>query len=165
MTLWIRYFGLYRWNYIFCSIAAAECVEKLGQLPNYWTLSADIWSLADLCSVFRGNAIENGIAIRLRATLEICVSHLNKCVRCKARGFICGMCHSGGILFPNFGQVNTLVCSGCGACYHRSCLPRLHPENCPCCLRRQQRQQQEKTSPSSSVFHHSQGLTLVIPSL
>ncbi|VDL91385.1 unnamed protein product [Schistocephalus solidus] len=109
----------------------ACATKKLERLPSHWYASADNWSLADLCAVAQGS-----LSIRLRQALEPCVEHLSTCLRCKARGFLCEVCHTGRVLFP-FGQVNTVVCVDCGACFHRACLSRPPTaESCPRCLRR-----------------------------
>lgn len=112
----------------------SSSVSQVERLPSHWYASADNWSLADLCAVAQGS-----LSIRLRQALEPCVEHLSTCLRCKARGFLCEVCHTGRVLFP-FGQVNTVVCVDCGACFHRTCLSRPPTaESCPRCLRRRQR--------------------------
>ncbi|KAL7054404.1 hypothetical protein AAHC03_026131 [Spirometra sp. Aus1] len=112
----------------------SSSVSAVEHLPPHWYASADNWSLADLCAVAQGS-----LSSRLRRALEPCVEHLSTCLRCKARGFLCEVCHTGRVLFP-FGQVNTVVCVDCGACFHRTCLSRPpSADSCPRCLRRRER--------------------------
>ncbi|KAA0189345.1 hypothetical protein FBUS_05442, partial [Fasciolopsis buskii] len=113
-------------------------LTSLQALPPHWLSSPDLWSIADLCAVRDGQ-----LDRELRQTLQPIVDHLSTCARCRAQGFVCEICHSGQILFP-FGQVNTVSCPVCMACFHRSCLRNPKPENCPRCLRRAQRQVQRQ---------------------
>ncbi|TGZ63980.1 hypothetical protein CRM22_006610 [Opisthorchis felineus] len=121
---------------------AQELLVALTQLPSHWLQSPDIWSMADLCAV-RDGQFES----RLRMALQPMVDHLSACPRCRAQGYVCEVCHSGQILFP-FGQVNTVMCPACSACFHRNCLRQPRPETCPRCIRRNERR---KRSQSHSV--------------
>lgn len=118
--------------------SAQPLLTSLEALPPHWLSSPDLWSVADLCAVRDGQ-----LDRELRRTLQPIVDHLSTCARCRAQGFVCEICHSGQILFP-FGQVNTVSCSVCMACFHRSCLRNPKPENCPRCLRRAHRQIQRQ---------------------
>ncbi|KAF7257664.1 hypothetical protein EG68_04695 [Paragonimus skrjabini miyazakii] len=112
---------------------AGEPLKALKQLPQHWLDTPDLWSVADLCGVRDGQ-----LDHRLHSALEPLVAHLSDCIRCRAQGFVCEICHSGQILFP-FGQVNTVTCPSCTACFHRTCLRNPKPETCPRCVRRKQR--------------------------
>ncbi|TPP67337.1 Run domain Beclin-1 interacting and cystein-rich containing protein [Fasciola gigantica] len=130
--------------------SAQSLLISLQALPAHWLSSPDLWSIADLC------AVRDGLLDReLRRALQPIVDHLSTCTRCRAQGYVCEICHAGQILFP-FGQVNTVSCPVCMACFHRSCLRSPKPDNCPRCLRRSQRQiqrrkqQQQQQCPSIS---------------
>lgn len=111
------------------SVLAQQLVD-FNSIPSHWFETPDLWSMADLHSVHDGK-----LSITLRALLLPLVEHISICKRCLACGFICEICKSGQILFP-FGQVNTTICSGCSACFHRACLHSPNPETCPRCIRR-----------------------------
>uniref|UniRef100_A0A0R3X4W1 DUF4206 domain-containing protein n=1 Tax=Hydatigena taeniaeformis TaxID=6205 RepID=A0A0R3X4W1_HYDTA len=99
-----------------------DVLAKLDKLPTHWVTCTDRWSLSDLVSL--ANSSESSlqsISGCLRSALEACVAHLSQCLRCRARGHLCEVCHAGRVLFPHFGQADTLVCSDCGACFHRAC--------------------------------------------
>ncbi|CAH8449063.1 unnamed protein product [Schistosoma turkestanicum] len=113
----------------------AQQLIDFTSIPNHWFKSPDLWTMADLHSVHDGQ-----LSLALRGLLLPIVEHISICTRCLARGFICEICKSGQILFP-FGQVNTVVCSGCSACFHRSCLRSPNPETCPRCIRRAVKQE------------------------
>ncbi|CAH8450231.1 unnamed protein product [Schistosoma intercalatum] len=108
----------------------AQQLVDFTSIPSHWFETPDLWSMADLHSVHDGK-----LSITLRALLLPLVEHISICKRCLACGFICEICKSGQILFP-FGQVNTTICSGCSACFHRACLHSPNPETCPRCIRR-----------------------------
>ncbi|VDO01222.1 unnamed protein product [Rodentolepis nana] len=145
-------------------ISGGEALTQISQLPSHWVTSADNWSMSDLVCLANTPNSPQSLIVRLRACLEICVEHIYQCVRCRARGHLCEVCHSGRVLFPNFGQVDTRVCSDCGACFHRACLVKLphesgsakgkdfHPDHrsCPRCARIRQRIEPKDESPSDS---------------
>ncbi|KAH8852938.1 Run domain Beclin-1-interacting and cysteine-rich domain-containing protein [Schistosoma japonicum] len=117
-----------------CQIA--QQLIDFNSIPYHWFMAPDLWSMGDLHSVHDGK-----LSITLRTLLLPIVEHISICSRCLAFGFICEVCKSGQILFP-FGQVNTVTCSGCSACFHRSCLQTPNPETCPRCIRRAVKQEQ-----------------------
>ncbi|VDK21464.1 unnamed protein product [Taenia asiatica] len=105
---------------------SSDVLAKVDKLPVHWVTCADRWSLSDLVSL--ANSSENSTQSMsgcLRVALESCVVHLSHCLRCRARGHLCEVCHAGRVLFPHFGQADTLVCSDCGACFHRACFTAL----------------------------------------
>ncbi|CAH8452654.1 unnamed protein product [Schistosoma margrebowiei] len=114
----------------------AQQLVDFTSIPSHWFETPDLWSMADLHSVHDGK-----LSITLRALLLPLVEHISICKRCLACGFICEICKSGQILFP-FGQVNTAICSGCSACFHRACLHSPNPETCPRCIRRAVKREQ-----------------------
>lgn len=114
----------------------AQQLVDFTSIPSHWFETPDLWSMADLHSVHDGK-----LSIALRALLLPIVEHISICKRCLACGFICEICKSGQILFP-FGQVNTTICSGCSACFHRACLHSPNPETCPRCIRRAVKREQ-----------------------
>ncbi|KAM7535204.1 hypothetical protein Aperf_G00000093967 [Anoplocephala perfoliata] len=134
---------------------SVDALDLIGKLPSHWTNSADNWSMYDLVCLANTPEAPHSVTVCLRAALEVCVEHIYRCVRCRARGHLCEVCHSGRVLFPNFGQAETRVCSDCGACFHRRCLAKLsleggsskdrdfHPDHRSCsrCARIRQRKQ------------------------
>lgn len=136
-------------------ILGIDAVDLISKLPSHWVTSADKWSMYDLVCLANTPEAPHSMTACLRAALEVCVEHIYRCVRCRARGHLCEVCHSGRVLFPNFGQVETRVCSDCGACFHRVCLAKLslerglskdqdfHPDHRSCsrCARIRQRKQ------------------------
>ncbi|VDP76672.1 unnamed protein product [Echinostoma caproni] len=136
---------------LFAVAAPAQCLlSSLKALPPHWLSNPELWSIADLCAVRDGQ-----LDRELRQALQPIVDHLSACTRCRAQGFVCEICHSGQILFP-FGQINTVACPVCMACFHRSCLRNPKPDNCPRCLRRAQRrvQRQEQQQQRHSRSPH-----------
>ncbi|VUZ53532.1 unnamed protein product [Hymenolepis diminuta] len=143
---------------------SAEALTPINKLPSHWITSANNWSMSDLVCLANTPNAPRSLIVRLRADLEICVEHIYQCARCRVRGHLCEVCHSGRVLFPNFGQVDTRVCSDCGACFHRACLTKLpfeggptkgrdfHPDHrsCPRCARIRQRSEQNDGSPLDS---------------
>ncbi|CAH8480372.1 unnamed protein product [Schistosoma rodhaini] len=114
----------------------AQQLVDFTSIPSHWFETPDLWSMADLHSVHDGK-----LSIALRALLLPIVEHISICKRCLACGFICEICKSGQVLFP-FGQVNTTICSGCSACFHRACLHSPNPKTCPRCIRRAVKREQ-----------------------
>lgn len=107
-------------------IAGSDVLAKVDSLPVHWVTCADRWSLSDLVSLANSSeSSTQSMSGCLRLALESCVAHLSQCLRCRARGHLCEVCHAGRVLFPHFGQADTLVCSDCGACFHRACLTAL----------------------------------------
>lgn len=126
-------------------------MAKSHTLPPHWLESPDVWSMADLCAVH-----DRVLHRRLHSLLQPFVDHLTCCKRCQAQGFLCELCHAGPILFP-FGQVNTLVCPECCACFHRACLRYpLKPSTCPRCVRRRARQRKQQAPSAGSELLESQ---------
>ncbi|KAH9284806.1 Run domain Beclin-1-interacting and cysteine-rich domain-containing protein [Echinococcus granulosus] len=105
---------------------SSNVLAKVDKLPMHWVTCANRWSLSDLVSLANSpESSAQSMSGCLRAVLESCVAHLSHCLRCRARGHLCEVCHTGRVLFPHFGQADTLVCSDCGACFHRACLAAL----------------------------------------
>ncbi|KAL5109237.1 pre-rRNA 2'-O-ribose RNA methyltransferase FTSJ3 [Taenia crassiceps] len=105
---------------------SSDVLAKVDKLPVHWVTCTDKWSLSDLVSLANSpESSTQSMSGCLRVALESCVAHLSHCLRCRARGHLCEVCHSGRVLFPHFGQADTLVCSDCGACFHRACLAAL----------------------------------------
>ncbi|KAF6775074.1 hypothetical protein AHF37_05595 [Paragonimus kellicotti] len=128
-------------------------LKALKQLPQHWLDTPDLWSVADLCGVRDGQ-----LDHRLHSALEPLVAHLSDCIRCRAQGFVCEICHSGQILFP-FGQVNTVTCPSCTACFHRTCLRNPKPETCPpVCETKTTTETDTTRSPECTCFHGSCGM-------
>ncbi|CAH8829146.1 unnamed protein product [Trichobilharzia szidati] len=115
---------------------AAQQLMEFERIPSHWLETPDLWSMADLHAVHDGK-----MSTTIRTVLLPIVEHIPICERCLAQGFICEVCKSGQILFP-FGQVNTVTCPTCSACFHRVCLPTPKPEICPRCIRRAAKREQ-----------------------
>ncbi|VDD81600.1 unnamed protein product [Mesocestoides corti] len=121
---------------------SSETLLTLDKLPPHWIVSAKTWSLSDLVALASTpEGSRAGMSECLRAALEECATHLFKCMRCRARGQICELCHKGRLLFPLLGQSETKVCPDCGACFHRDCFLRMARQHepsqnfCPRCIR------------------------------
>lgn len=84
---------------------------------------ADIYSLRDVEEVAKGGygAAVARLATELRA-------HIEGCVSCRGKGFVCPGCRGRREIFPF--QENTTRCLQCKALFHASCFP---PGRCPAC--------------------------------
>uniref|UniRef100_UPI00398E5B3E run domain Beclin-1-interacting and cysteine-rich domain-containing protein isoform X2 n=1 Tax=Pristiophorus japonicus TaxID=55135 RepID=UPI00398E5B3E len=84
-------------------------------------------------------AIKKGeLAGRLKELMKIGAAHVEKCVLCQAKGFICEFCGDGtDIIFP-FELHKCKRCEECKACYHKCCFKS---DQCPRCDRLQARKE------------------------
>lgn len=72
---------------------------------------------------------------------------------CKARGFLCEVCHSSEVIFP-FQVDNVVRCTLCGSCFHRPCWS--NPASCPRCQRIARRSQLNKSQQSwCNIFNRT----------
>lgn len=85
----------------------------------------DRFSLRDLCRVRTGE-----LPVDLQALVKTGLAHVDTCVLCQARGFLCELCNCKEVIFPwVLGEVSR--CQLCGACFHIKCFDR----KCPRCIR------------------------------
>ncbi|VDN33112.1 unnamed protein product [Gongylonema pulchrum] len=130
------------WSYIrLCSIAE-ETVTKHGNLygifstvPNYMLTDADVYSMADLEDVQKGELFKI-----IAPIVKYGRYHVESCEHCSAQAFVCELCDErDDLLFPfQFERVER--CDECGSLSHRKCAAkrRSNGKPCPKCMRIQQ---------------------------
>lgn len=100
--------------------------EDLEKESSYILTDPDMYSLHDLIQVKTGDFLN-----KLREVNGECITHVDKCELCQARGFVCEFCSSKNVIFP--WQVKVHRCAKCGACFHLQCFKKSN--FCPKCVR------------------------------
>ncbi|XP_067851278.1 run domain Beclin-1-interacting and cysteine-rich domain-containing protein isoform X1 [Heptranchias perlo] len=112
---------------------AKDLLENFDREPGHLTEDLHLYSLSDLTATKKGE-----LAGRLKELVKIGAAHVEKCVLCQAKGFICEFCGDGtDIIFP-FELNKCKRCEECKACYHKSCFKS---DQCPRCDRLQARKE------------------------
>ncbi|XP_029470959.1 run domain Beclin-1-interacting and cysteine-rich domain-containing protein isoform X2 [Rhinatrema bivittatum] len=122
---------------------AKELLDSFDTVPGHLTEDLHLYSLNDLSTIKRGE-----LAPCFKELLKAGALHIEKCVLCQAKGFICEFCQNEEIIFP-FELNKCRRCEECKACYHRSCFKT---EQCPRCDRlRARRELQAKENMESYI--------------
>ncbi|KAM8745807.1 run domain Beclin-1-interacting and cysteine-rich domain-containing protein isoform 3-T3 [Acanthopagrus schlegelii] len=113
---------------------AKGVLDQFDSLPGHLTEDLHLFSLNDLTSVRNGD-----LAPRMKELLKLGTMHVEGCVLCQAKGFVCEFCgNDKDIIFPF--QLNKCQrCEECHACYHRSCFRA--GKDCPRCQRLAERRE------------------------
>ncbi|KAG7514974.1 hypothetical protein JOB18_046776 [Solea senegalensis] len=113
---------------------AKEVLDQFDSLPGHLTEDLHLFSLADLTAVRNGD-----LAPRMKELLKLGTTHVDGCVLCQAKGFVCEFCgNDKDIIFPF--QLNKCQrCEDCHACYHSSCFRT--GKDCPRCRRLNERRE------------------------
>ncbi|XP_072428481.1 run domain Beclin-1-interacting and cysteine-rich domain-containing protein isoform X4 [Chiloscyllium punctatum] len=108
-------------------------LDNFDTKPGHLTEDLHLYSLNDLTAVKKGE-----LAGRLKELVKIGAAHVESCMLCQAKGFICEFCGDGtDIIFP-FELHKCKRCEECKACYHKCCFKS---DQCPRCDRLQARKE------------------------
>nr|XP_056705723.1 run domain Beclin-1-interacting and cysteine-rich domain-containing protein [Euleptes europaea] len=112
---------------------AKTLLDSFDSVPGHLTEDLHLYSLNDLCNTKKGELVP-----RLTELFKAGTLHVEKCMLCQAKGFICEFCQNvEDIIFP-FELNKCRTCEECRACYHKACF-RSGP--CPKCERLQARRE------------------------
>ncbi|NWT23140.1 RUBIC protein, partial [Cardinalis cardinalis] len=124
---------------------AKDLLDSFDTVPGHLTEDLHLYSLSDFSAIKKGDLMP-----RLTELLKAGSLHIDKCMLCQAKGFICEFCQNeDDIIFP-FELNKCRTCEECKACYHKSCFKC---SRCPRCERLQARRElldRQGTEPDSS---------------
>ncbi|XP_007947589.1 run domain Beclin-1-interacting and cysteine-rich domain-containing protein [Orycteropus afer afer] len=112
---------------------AKELLDSFDTVPGHLTEDLHLYSLNDLTATRKGE-----LGPRLAELTRAGATHVERCMLCQAKGFICEFCQNeDDIIFP-FELHKCRTCEECKACYHKACFKS---ESCPRCERLQARRE------------------------
>ncbi|XP_029070167.1 run domain Beclin-1-interacting and cysteine-rich domain-containing protein isoform X2 [Monodon monoceros] len=112
---------------------AKELLDFFDTVPGHLTEDLHLYSLNDLTAARKGE-----LGPRLADLTRAGAAHVELCMLCQAKGFICEFCQNADdIIFP-FELHKCRTCEECKACYHKACFKS---GNCPRCERLQARRE------------------------
>ncbi|NXR36025.1 RUBIC protein, partial [Zosterops hypoxanthus] len=112
---------------------AKDLLDSFDTVPGHLTEDLHLYSLSDFSAIKKGDLMP-----RLTELLKAGSLHVDKCMLCQAKGFICEFCQNeDDIIFP-FELNKCKTCEECKACYHKSCFKSTR---CPRCERLQARRE------------------------
>ncbi|XP_066412735.1 run domain Beclin-1-interacting and cysteine-rich domain-containing protein isoform X4 [Molothrus aeneus] len=112
---------------------AKDLLDSFDTVPGHLTEDLHLYSLSDFSAIKKGDLMP-----RLTELLKAGSQHIDKCMLCQAKGFICEFCQNeDDIIFP-FELNKCRTCEECKACYHKSCFKC---SRCPRCERLQARRE------------------------
>ncbi|XP_057595902.1 run domain Beclin-1-interacting and cysteine-rich domain-containing protein isoform X1 [Hippopotamus amphibius kiboko] len=115
-----------------CRLAGA-LLDAFDTVPGHLTEDLHLYSLSDLTATRRGE-----LGPRLAELIRAGAAHVERCMLCQAKGFICEFCQNADdIIFP-FELHKCRTCEECKACYHKACFKS---GSCPRCERLQARRE------------------------
>ncbi|XP_064021567.1 run domain Beclin-1-interacting and cysteine-rich domain-containing protein isoform X4 [Pogoniulus pusillus] len=132
--VWLLRIQLFHMKNMFktCRLAK-DLLDAFDAVPGHLTEDLHLYSLSDLSATKKGDLVP-----RLAELLRAGSLHVEKCMLCQAKGFICEFCQNeSDIIFP-FELNKCRTCEECKACYHKSCFKSSH---CPRCERLQARRE------------------------
>ncbi|XP_038272610.1 LOW QUALITY PROTEIN: run domain Beclin-1-interacting and cysteine-rich domain-containing protein [Dermochelys coriacea] len=94
---------------------AKELLDSFDLVPGHLTEDLHLYSLNDLNATKKGELVP-----RLMELIKAGTLHVERCMLCQAKGFICEFCQEEDIIFP-FELNKCRTCEECKACYHKSC--------------------------------------------
>ncbi|NXO52086.1 RUBIC protein, partial [Aramus guarauna] len=130
--VWLLRIQLFHMKNMFktCRLAK-DLLDSFDAVPGHLTEDLHLYSLSDLSATKKGDLVP-----RLTELLKAGSLHVEKCMLCQAKGFICEFCQNeSDIIFP-FELNKCRTCEECKACYHKSCFKSTR---CPRCERLQAR--------------------------
>ncbi|NXX32953.1 RUBIC protein, partial [Nicator chloris] len=130
---------------------AKDLLDSFDTVPGHLTEDLHLYSLSDFSAIKKGDLMP-----RLTELLKAGSLHIDKCMLCQAKGFICEFCQNeDDIIFP-FQLNKCKTCEECKACYHKSCFKSTH---CPRCERLQARRElMDKQSVESYISDYEDEL-------
>ncbi|NXU16954.1 RUBIC protein, partial [Pardalotus punctatus] len=112
---------------------AKDLLDSFDMVPGHLTEDLHLYSLSDFSAIKKGDLVP-----RLTELLKAGSLHIDKCMLCQAKGFICEFCQNeNDIIFP-FELNKCSTCEECKACYHKFCFKSTR---CPRCERLQARRE------------------------
>ncbi|XP_075412395.1 run domain Beclin-1-interacting and cysteine-rich domain-containing protein isoform X1 [Tenrec ecaudatus] len=112
---------------------AEELLDSFDTVPGHLTEDLHLYSLNDLTATRKGE-----LGPRLTELLRAGAAHVERCMLCQAKGFICEFCQNAAdVIFP-FELQKCRMCEECKACYHKACFKS---GSCPRCERLQARRE------------------------
>ncbi|XP_061862078.1 run domain Beclin-1-interacting and cysteine-rich domain-containing protein isoform X2 [Colius striatus] len=132
--VWLLRIQLFHMKNMFktCRLAK-DLLDSFDAVPGHLTEDLHLYSLNDLSAIKKGDLVP-----RLTELLKAGSLHVEKCMLCQAKGFICEFCQNeDDIIFP-FELNKCRTCEECKACYHKSCFKSTR---CPRCERLQARRE------------------------
>ncbi|NWI51567.1 RUBIC protein, partial [Calyptomena viridis] len=132
--VWLLRIQLFHMKNMFktCRLAK-DLLDSFDTVPGHLTEDLHLYSLSDLSATKKGDLVP-----RLTELLKAGSVHVDKCMLCQAKGFICEFCQNeDDIIFP-FELNKCRTCEDCKACYHKSCFKSTR---CPRCERLQARRE------------------------
>ncbi|XP_054022237.1 run domain Beclin-1-interacting and cysteine-rich domain-containing protein isoform X1 [Dryobates pubescens] len=132
--VWLLRIQLFHMKNMFktCRLAK-DILDSFDAVPGHLTEDLHLYSLSDLSATKKGDLVP-----RLTELLKAGSLHVEKCMLCQAKGFICEFCQNeSDIIFP-FELNKCRTCEECKACYHKACFRSSH---CPRCERLQARRE------------------------
>uniref|UniRef100_A0A8C3EGL9 Rubicon autophagy regulator n=1 Tax=Corvus moneduloides TaxID=1196302 RepID=A0A8C3EGL9_CORMO len=112
---------------------AKDLLDSFDTVPGHLTEDLHLYSLSDFSAIKKGDLMPH-----LTELLKAGSLHIDKCMLCQAKGFICEFCQNeDDIIFP-FELNKCKTCEECKACYHKSCFKSAR---CPRCERLQARRE------------------------
>ena len=119
----------YAANYLFsCSETTSNEVKSRLWPKDYMLTNLHLYSVQDLLQIQTGY-----LQAHLQRVLDYCIRHIDTCVVCKQKGFICEICHESEIIYA-FDIEGTVTCEKCFTVFHKRCKSDYAP--CPKCVRR-----------------------------
>ncbi|NXQ51279.1 RUBIC protein, partial [Catharus fuscescens] len=130
---------------------AKDLLDSFDTVPGHLTEDLHLYSLSDFSAIKKGD-----LTPRLTELLKAGSLHIDKCMLCQAKGFICEFCQNeDDIIFP-FELNKCRTCEDCKACYHKSCFKSAP---CPRCERLQARRElMDKQSMESYISDYEDKL-------
>lgn len=114
-----------------CSRAASLAIKhKMDELldnRDYLYSETELYSLLDLEQLYRGELLPT-----LARVVDLCTAHVESCLICGGRGFICEVCQDRRPVYP-FHLDSTSQCQACCTVFHYEC--SLSLSECPKCER------------------------------
>ncbi|KAM4888653.1 run domain Beclin-1-interacting and cysteine-rich domain-containing protein isoform 4-T4 [Thomomys bottae] len=112
---------------------AKELLDSFDTVPGHLTEDLHLYSVNDLIATKKGE-----LGPRLAELTRAGAAHVERCMLCQAKGFICEFCQNeDDIIFP-FELHKCRTCEECKACYHKACFKS---GSCPRCERLQARRE------------------------
>ncbi|NXI13572.1 RUBIC protein, partial [Irena cyanogastra] len=130
---------------------AKDLLDSFDTVPGHLTEDLHLYSLSDFSAIKKGELMP-----RLTELLKAGSLHIDKCMLCQAKGFICEFCQNeDDIIFP-FELNKCRTCEECKACYHKCCFKSTR---CPRCERLQARRElMDKQSMESCISDYEDEL-------